>query len=99
MCVTNRSERKAFCLRERQRMQQLIGGERHDGPSVSTDSKPGPSLTPLRLPRETSEALQLLYPNMGLGRGINSQRMEETTPGDASFADHSGLASGRGVSR
>jgi hypothetical protein len=80
-----------------------MDGDTHDNPSTSADSQSGPSVTedvmkPLRLPRETSEALRLLNPNMGLGRGINSNVMEEMTPGGESFAEDCRLGFGRGAS-
>jgi hypothetical protein len=55
-------------------------------------------IAPLRLPRETSQALRLLDPSMGLGRGITPRGMEEATPGHSSLAEHSGLGLGRGAS-
>jgi hypothetical protein len=103
MCDIYRAERKAFRLRERQRIQRLIDGDTHDGSSASTDIEPRPTVTedvmkPLRLPRETSEALRLLNPNMGLGRGINFQEVEETTPGGVFFAEDSNVGFGQGAS-
>ena len=58
-------------------MQRLNEGDVHGGPSSSSDTRPGLSVAqndaqPLHLPRETLEALRLLDPKMGLGRGINS---------------------------
>lgn len=67
-----KSQRKAFRLRERQRMQRLLDGEESASSSTSTsDSQPGPStaeadnVTPLRAPRGPSKALQLLDSAMG----------------------------------
>jgi hypothetical protein len=98
-----RSERKAFNLRERQRFQNLKEGVTQDGPSASSSTQSGSSVTaaavpPLRLPRETSQALRLLDPSMGLGRGITSHRTGEATPGQSSLVEHSGLGLGRGAS-
>jgi hypothetical protein len=98
-----RSEKRAFSMRERQRMQNLKEGVTEDGPSAASSSQPGSSVTadgiaPLRLPRETSQALRLLDPSLGLGRGITSHGAEEATPGHSSRAEHSGLGLGRGAS-
>jgi hypothetical protein len=103
MFVAYRAERKAFRLRERQRMQRVIEGDACGGPSSSSDTQPGPSVAqdgmkPLRLPREPSEALRLLDPNMGLGRGINSHRTEEVVPGGMSPAEPCNLGLGQGTS-
>jgi hypothetical protein len=98
-----RSERKTFYHKERQRIQNLKEGVTQDGPSTSYSAQPGTSVTadvvtPLRLPRETSQAQRLLDPSMGLGRGMNPHKMEETIPGHSSLAEHSLLGLGRGAS-
>lgn len=98
-----RSERKAFSHKERQRIQNLKEGVIQDGPSASSSAQPetlitAEDVTPLRLPRETSQAQRLLDPSMGLGRGMNSHRTEETIPGHSSTAKHSGIGLGRGAS-
>lgn len=83
-------------------MQRLIEGDTHGGPSNS-DTHPGLSVAqddmqPLRLPREPSEALRLLDPNMGLGRGIDSHRREEVVPGSMSPTQNCNLGFGKGMS-
>jgi len=84
-------------------MQRLIEGDAHGGPSSSSDTQPGLSVArndmqPLRLPREPSEALRLLDPNMGLGRGLNSQRIQEVVPGGMSSTQPCNLGFGQGTS-
>lgn len=85
-------------------MQRLIEGDADGGgPSSSSDNQPGLSLAeddmqPLRLPREPSEALRLLDPNMGLGRGINSHRTQEVVPGGMSPTEPYNPGFGRGTS-
>ncbi|XP_023713406.1 uncharacterized protein LOC111867628 isoform X1 [Cryptotermes secundus] len=101
--VAPKSEKRAFSMRERQRIQNLKEGITEDHPSAASSSQSGSSVTvdgiaPLRLPRETSQALRLLDPSMGLGRGIIPHRTEEATPGHSSLAEHSGLGLGRGAS-
>lgn len=71
-----KSQRKAFRLRERQRMQRLLDGEDSTSSSASTtETQPGPStaMAPLRAPRQTSKALQLLGSVMGRGAQSNSE--------------------------
>lgn len=99
----SKAQRREFRRKERLRMQRLIDGNSHGGPSSSSDSQPGLSVAqddmqPLRLPREPSEALRLLDPNMGLGRGINSHRREEVGPGGMSPTEHCNLGFGQGTS-
>jgi hypothetical protein len=70
-------------------MQRLMEGDPQGGPSSSSDNQPGLSVAqdgeqPLRLPHECPEALRLLDPNMGLGRGLNSRRIQEVVPGGMS---------------
>jgi hypothetical protein len=84
-------------------MQRLIDSDAHHSPPSTSDTQPGLAVAqddvqPLRLPREPSEALRLLDPNMGLGRGINSHRTEEVVPGGMSSAEHCNLGFGRGTS-
>jgi hypothetical protein len=84
-------------------MQRLIEGDAHGCPSSSSDTQPGLSVArndtqPLRLPREPSEALRLLDPNMGLGRGLNSQRIQEVVPGGMSSTKPCNLGFGQGTS-
>ncbi|GFG28640.1 hypothetical protein Cfor_05673 [Coptotermes formosanus] len=99
----SKAQRKVFRLRERLRMQRLIDSDAHHSPPSTSDTQPGLAVAqddvqPLRLPREPSEALRLLDPNMGLGRGINSHRTEEVVPGGMSSAEHCNLGFGRGTS-
>jgi hypothetical protein len=84
-------------------MQRLIEGDPHGGPSSSSDNQPGVSVAqddmqPLRLPHEPSEALRLLDPNMGLGRGINYHRIQEVVPGGMSPTEPYNLGFGQGTS-
>ena len=84
-------------------MQRLIEGGTNGGPSSSSDTQPGLSVAqndmqPLRLPREPSEALRLLDPNMGLGRGRNSHRIHEVVPGGMSSMEPCNLGFGQGTS-
>jgi len=84
-------------------MQRVKEGDAHGGPSSSSDTQPGLSAAqndtqPLRLPREPSEALRLLDPNMGLGRGINSHRIQEVAPGGVSLTESCNLGFGQGTS-
>jgi hypothetical protein len=96
-----RSERKAFCQKERQRIQNLNEGVTQDSHSASSGTQPGISVTadatPLRLPHESSQALRLLDPSMGLGRGRNSHMKENATPGQSSLEGNFGLGLGRGT--
>ena len=90
-------------MRERQRIQRLREGDVHGGPPPSSDTQPGLSVAqndvhPLRLPHKTSEALQLMDSNMGLGRGINSHRIEEVVPGGMSASEPRNLGFGQGTS-
>jgi hypothetical protein len=84
-------------------MQRLKEGDAYGGPSSSSDTQPGPSVAqnnmqPLRLPQEPSEALRLLDSDMGLGRGINSNRMQEVAPGGMSSTESCNQGFGPGTS-
>jgi len=84
-------------------MQRLLEGDAHAGPSSSSDTQPGLSIAendiqPLRMPRQPSEALRLLDPNMGLGRGTNSHRIQEVAPGGVSSTEPCNLGFGQGTS-
>ncbi|PSN32050.1 hypothetical protein C0J52_16706 [Blattella germanica] len=70
-----KSQRKAFRLRERLRIQRILDGEPPVSSSTTTSSNSAGEnpITPLRLPHKRSEAVEeLLDPNLGLGRGRGS---------------------------
>jgi hypothetical protein len=84
-------------------MQSLIEGTAHGDPSSSSDTQPGLSVAqndmhPLRMPQERSEALRLLDPNMGMGRGINSDRIQEVVPGGMPPTGPCNIGFGQGTS-
>jgi hypothetical protein len=82
-------------------MEHFSGGDTRGGPFASTDSQSGPPVIedvvkPLRLPHDTSEALRVSKSNMGLGRGINLNRIEETAAGSISSKEDCRLGFGLG---
>ncbi|PSN33047.1 hypothetical protein C0J52_17755 [Blattella germanica] len=85
-----KSQRKAFRLRERLRIQRILDGEPPASPSSTTTSSNSAGenpITPLRLPHKRSEAVELLDPNLGLGRGRGSIiNREIRAPGNGASA-------------
>ncbi|KAJ9595623.1 hypothetical protein L9F63_013175 [Diploptera punctata] len=92
-----KSQRKEFRLKERLRMQRLKDGEQPSSSSNdSSDFQEETNNAPVRLPREQPEALRLLNPNIGLGRGVRAVQNDNPANGEASFDLPFAIGMGRG---